>query len=57
MYADGDPIGKLPLRVRALSGAVTVLVPASAAAGAAFGSPPPTPADVRVAALDQTREG
>lgn len=39
MYADGDPIGKLPLRVRALQGAVTVLVPASAAAGAAFGSP------------------
>ena len=28
MYADGDPIGELPLRVRALHGAVTMLVPA-----------------------------
>jgi YegS/Rv2252/BmrU family lipid kinase len=28
MYADGDPIGELPVRVRALSGAVTMLTPA-----------------------------
>lgn len=28
MYADGDPIGELPLTVRALPGAVRVLVPA-----------------------------
>lgn len=28
MYADGDPIGELPLRVRALHGALTMLVPA-----------------------------
>jgi YegS/Rv2252/BmrU family lipid kinase len=34
MYADGDPIGELPLRVRALPGAITMLTPASA--GAAF---------------------
>jgi len=27
MYADGDPIGELPLRVRALPGAVTMLLP------------------------------
>jgi YegS/Rv2252/BmrU family lipid kinase len=27
MYADGDPIGELPLRVRALPGAITMLVP------------------------------
>ena len=27
MYADGDPIGELPLTVRALPGAVTMLVP------------------------------
>jgi YegS/Rv2252/BmrU family lipid kinase len=27
MYADGDPIGELPLRVRALPGAVSMLVP------------------------------
>jgi len=34
MYADGDPIGELPVRVRALSGAVTMLTPAQA--GSAF---------------------
>jgi YegS/Rv2252/BmrU family lipid kinase len=28
MYADGDPIGELPLRVRAVPGAINVLVPA-----------------------------
>jgi YegS/Rv2252/BmrU family lipid kinase len=28
MYADGDPIGELPVRVRCLAGAVRVLVPA-----------------------------
>jgi YegS/Rv2252/BmrU family lipid kinase len=30
MYADGDPIGDLPLRVRAVHSAVSVLVPAEA---------------------------
>ncbi|HYM45917.1 MAG TPA: YegS/Rv2252/BmrU family lipid kinase [Solirubrobacteraceae bacterium] len=40
MYADGDPIGELPVRVRALQGAVTVLVPAGHEAGAAFCTPP-----------------
>lgn len=42
MYADGDPIGELPLRVRALPGAVHVLVPADAAfagADSAFAGP------------------
>ena len=34
MYADGDPIGELPVRVRALPGAVTMLTPAQA--GSAF---------------------
>jgi YegS/Rv2252/BmrU family lipid kinase len=29
MYADGDPIGELPLRVRALPGAVTMLTPST----------------------------
>jgi YegS/Rv2252/BmrU family lipid kinase len=38
MYADGDPIGELPLRVRAVPGAITVLVPASGA-GSAFTRP------------------
>jgi YegS/Rv2252/BmrU family lipid kinase len=28
MYADGDPIGELPVRVRALHGAITMLTPA-----------------------------
>jgi YegS/Rv2252/BmrU family lipid kinase len=41
MYADGDPIGELPVRVRAVRGAVTVLVPAdAAAASSAFSSSP-----------------
>jgi YegS/Rv2252/BmrU family lipid kinase len=42
MYADGDPIGNLPLRVRAVAGAVSVLVPAGSSS--AFASPPPAPA-------------
>jgi YegS/Rv2252/BmrU family lipid kinase len=40
MYADGDPIGELPLRVRAVGAAVFVLVPAKGSS--AFASPPPT---------------
>ncbi len=36
MYADGDPIGTLPVRVSALPAAVTVLAPADG--GAAFGA-------------------
>jgi diacylglycerol kinase family enzyme len=36
MYADGDPIGELPLRVKAVSGAVRVLVPADGAGMDAF---------------------
>lgn len=32
MFADGDPIGELPVRVRAVPGAVRVLVPAAFAA-------------------------
>jgi hypothetical protein len=38
MYADGDPIGDLPLRVRALSGAVTMLVPVAGGAHRVFGT-------------------
>jgi YegS/Rv2252/BmrU family lipid kinase len=52
MYADGDPIGDLPLRVRAVRGAVTMLVPADAP-DSPFGAPsPPLPADA--AAPQQT---
>jgi YegS/Rv2252/BmrU family lipid kinase len=55
MYADGDPIGELPLRVRAVAAAVTVLVPERGPERAAFAldapptaaqSPPPAPADL-----------
>ncbi len=40
LYADGDPIGELPLRVRAQRGAVSMIVPADAS-GAPFGAAPP----------------
>jgi len=43
MYADGDPIGDLPVRVRVLPGAVRVLVPADTTQ-AAFGSHEGAPA-------------
>ena len=36
MFADGDPIGELPLRVRAARGAIRVLVPAEDPAYCAF---------------------
>ena len=36
MYADGDPIGSLPLRLRALPAAVNMLVPAEQAARPVF---------------------
>jgi len=39
MYADGDPIGELPVRVRALRGAVSVLVPKEGGGHSAFGTP------------------
>ncbi len=37
MYADGDPIGALPVRVSALAGAVTVIAPARGAAALGAG--------------------
>ncbi|MGH2835174.1 MAG: diacylglycerol/lipid kinase family protein [Solirubrobacteraceae bacterium] len=37
LYADGDPIAELPARVRALPGAVSVLVPAGDTPSQAFG--------------------
>ena len=39
MYADGDPIGELPVHVRALPGAVTILTPR--AGGPALSAAPP----------------
>ncbi len=44
MYADGDPIGEMPLRVRALSGAVEMIVPRTGAAQSPFGAPAPASA-------------
>jgi YegS/Rv2252/BmrU family lipid kinase len=43
MYADGDPIGELPVRVRALRGAVTMLVPPQTRTDSAFAEPSPLP--------------
>jgi YegS/Rv2252/BmrU family lipid kinase len=42
-YADGDPIGELPVRVSALAGAIDVLVPPQAGGGP-FARPSPTSA-------------
>jgi YegS/Rv2252/BmrU family lipid kinase len=36
MYADGDPIGELPVRVRAVSGAVNIIVPPDSRNSSAF---------------------
>lgn len=57
MYADGDPIGELPLRVRALAGAITVLVPKRAGSDAFSAAPSAALADdVNVAAFGTPRE-
>jgi YegS/Rv2252/BmrU family lipid kinase len=53
MYADGDPIAELPARVKALPGAVSVLLPASQVSGGAFAPPPPAAA-VQARAADAT---
>jgi YegS/Rv2252/BmrU family lipid kinase len=44
MYADGDPIGELPVRVRAVKGAVSVIVPLESPEAAAFAAPHPAAA-------------
>jgi YegS/Rv2252/BmrU family lipid kinase len=48
MYADGDPIGDLPVRVRALPGAIAMLTPRCCGADAAF-SPEPPPSGAEAA--------
>jgi YegS/Rv2252/BmrU family lipid kinase len=45
MYADGDPIGELPVRVRALPGAVTILTPQAGPADSPFAGPSPIATD------------
>jgi YegS/Rv2252/BmrU family lipid kinase len=67
MYADGDPIGELPARVRALRGAVTMLVPRAQPQDSAFsredrslsGSPSPaaTPDSTRAASGEGVADG
>jgi YegS/Rv2252/BmrU family lipid kinase len=54
MYADGDPIGELPVRVRALRGAIAMLTPASGPANSPFAQPSPISAspDLRPPASD-----
>jgi YegS/Rv2252/BmrU family lipid kinase len=59
MYADGDPIASLPVRVSALPAAVRVLVPVSGDGDGAFVSPPPSAtamADDAVRSPEPTRE-
>jgi diacylglycerol kinase family enzyme len=43
MYADGDPIGELPLTVRAVSAAVNVMIPEGKVATPAFSEAPALP--------------
>ncbi len=47
MYADGDPIGELPVRVSTLPGAVTVITPAGGSA--ALGREPVADVDTTAA--------
>jgi YegS/Rv2252/BmrU family lipid kinase len=58
LYADGDPIDDLPVRVRAVHGAVSVLVPAEDAGESAFSaalpSSPSTAADAAAPAAGLT---
>jgi YegS/Rv2252/BmrU family lipid kinase len=54
MYADGDPIGELPVRVRAVRGAVTVLVPASSGEDSPFAGSPPRGGSARAGASAET---
>jgi YegS/Rv2252/BmrU family lipid kinase len=44
LYGDGDPIGELPLSLRAQRGAVAMLVPAQDPPDCAFRTPSPAPA-------------
>jgi YegS/Rv2252/BmrU family lipid kinase len=56
MYADGDPIGELPVRVQAIPGAVNVIVPLESPAHPAFAqaheSSPPAGAESAAAPPD-----
>ncbi len=56
MYADGDPIGELPLTVRAIAAAVTVLVPTHPPQRPAFAEASSPPAQARSDADDRSAE-
>jgi YegS/Rv2252/BmrU family lipid kinase len=45
LYADGDPIGELPVRIRALRGAVTIITPRSGGPALSPASRPSPPAE------------
>jgi YegS/Rv2252/BmrU family lipid kinase len=49
MYADGDPVAELPVRVRALQGAVRMLVPADGSGADAFSGVDPENGEPAVA--------
>jgi YegS/Rv2252/BmrU family lipid kinase len=53
MYADGDPIGELPVRVRALDGAITMLLPRAHGADSAFSRDPRTGEAVRTSSASE----
>jgi YegS/Rv2252/BmrU family lipid kinase len=53
MYADGDPIGDLPVRVRALQGAINMLVPLQRQTRPAFAESDPGP-EPQAAANERT---
>jgi YegS/Rv2252/BmrU family lipid kinase len=52
MYADGDPIGELPLRLRSAPEALQLLVPADAPASGAFSGPAPAGQPPRTGAAE-----
>ncbi len=45
LFADGDPIGVLPVRVTAVAGAITMIVPPAGPDASPFGLPSPAPAE------------
>lgn len=51
MYADGDPIGELPVRVSAVQGAVSVIVPVPGSPDSAFAASSPLSASVESAGV------
>jgi YegS/Rv2252/BmrU family lipid kinase len=59
MYADGDPIGELPVRVRALPAAITMLLPRVNPANSAFSelSPPPLARSSATPGIGQGSQG